>query len=205
MEFLISLFPATILGWAVQLIISIAVTYVMYSIGEYIAHRFFMHQGVPNAVYTYLPGLKQFLYEHRVLHHQKYYKQFDHEPDEHGRDINLVIGTTQIIVAIFLFVPYFILTTMYISIIPTIVLILAAVLHTVTWNTIHTEMHQPKYPFWSRWNIYKYLARHHYLHHQNTHNNFNVVVPGVDLVLGTLAYSTKKDEEEIERLRYSAK
>jgi sterol desaturase/sphingolipid hydroxylase (fatty acid hydroxylase superfamily) len=54
-------------------------------------------------------------------------------------------------------------------------------------------MHKPERRFFSEWPIYKFLARHHYLHHKYPNKNFNVVLPLADYVLGTSIRATRSD------------
>jgi len=57
-------------------------------------------------------------------------------------------------------------------------------LHHWLWNKIHLEMHKPELSIFSTRPIYKFLARHHWLHHRYRDKNFNVVFPFADYVLG---------------------
>ena len=61
------------------------------------------------------------------------------------------------------------------------------------WNKIHMEMHKPEDRFFTRWSVYKFLARHRYLHHRYSNKNFNVVFLLADYVLGTNARANEAD------------
>jgi hypothetical protein len=69
--------------------------------------------------------------------------------------------------------------------------------HHWIWNNIHLEMHKPTRSFFSTWPAYKFLARHHYLHHRYQDKNFNVVFPFADYVLRTNAHASKTDLDEM--------
>ena len=51
---------------------------------------------------------------------------------------------------------------------------LVVALHHTIWNQIHLEMHQPTKRFFANWSLYKFCARHHFLHHRYPDKNFNV-------------------------------
>jgi hypothetical protein len=161
-----------------------------------------MHQGLPRWVYKVVPPLETLVYEHRKLHHQKYYHRFDHEDDPYGKEVNLRLGWEHTLLAVAFFVPYLFVTTIYLSLVPVIVIIICAEVHAVLWNMIHVEMHQPKHPWWSRSGIYRFLGRHHYLHHQDTHTGFNIVFPFFDYVMGTFYSPSDEQKTELKRLGF---
>ncbi len=180
MEFVASLFPSTAGGWVIQIVGSIIASYVLISFGEYMFHRYLMHQGLPEGVYRLLPFLRPMLYEHRALHHGKYYKQFNYEPDPYGKEVNLHLGVKHTLMAGLLYVPYFVLTIIFVSLIPTIVACLIAALHNIGWNVVHPEMHNPQGRSFAKWRMFQFLARNHFLHHKHTRTNFNIVFPFMD-------------------------
>lgn len=69
------------------------------------------------------------------------------------------------------------------------------VFHHWAWNKIHLEMHKPEQRGFSKWPIYKFLARYHWMHHKYPDKNFNVVFPFADYVLGTHAWATAEDRQ----------
>ena len=197
------LLPLTASGWVVQVLLSSIAALVLISLAEYVFHRYLMHQGLPERVYRAVPPLKRLLYAHRDLHHKTYYQQFDYEPDPVGRETNLRIALWHSALGAALFIPYFVLTTWYLSLVPTLVFCAVAIAENLIWNTVHREMHQPQRPFWARSWAYRYLAQHHYLHHKNTRANFNIVLPGADVVFGTRSYAGEEDRAELERLGFT--
>ena len=56
-------------------------------------------------------------------------------------------------------------------------------------------MHQPKQRFFANWAAYKFVARHHFLHHKYPDKNFNVAFPVGDFLCGTIAHPTEADWE----------
>lgn len=197
MYFFEALFPLTALGWTVQIIVSIIATYILLSFAEYLIHRFLMHEGLPQSVGRYFPFLAVMVHDHRTLHHETYYQQFDYEPDHYGRDVNLILGWHHTAIVGLFFLPLFLTITWFVSLVPMLVFYIGLSLHTVVWNAIHTEMHQPKHPFWSKWGVYAFLKNYHYQHHQNPHSYFNIVCPLMDSIFGTEA-SRKDTAQEIQ-------
>src|SRR5205085_2528136 len=65
------------------------------------------------------------------------------------------------------------------------VFVAAFIFHHWAWNKIQLEMHKPEQRIFSTWPVYKFLARHHCLHHRHLNRNFNVVFPLADYGLGT--------------------
>ena len=55
------------------------------------------------------------------------------------------------------------------------------------------EMHQPKQRFFAKWAAYKFVARHHFLHHRYPDKNFNVAFPVGDWLFGTVAKVSDDD------------
>lgn len=201
-ELLNALLPNTAQEWLLQIIISSIVSLIVISFMEYMIHRYLMHEGLPEWFYKLLPVLKNFMYQHRVLHHSVYYKQFDHEPDPVGRDLNIKIELWQSAIIGLLVLPVLVIIAWLLSAVPVLIFVAFALAHNLTWNLIHSEMHKPKHAFWTRWGIYKFLAQHHYMHHQDTHSNFNITVPLADFVLATHAKANSIHMKEITRLGY---
>lgn len=201
MSWVLTLFPTTPFEWGVQIVLSIAASYFIFSFAEYVFHRFLMHQGLPPWGYKLLPFLLRIRDNHRA-HHNLYYKQFDYEPDPVGYELNLRFGADSFALEVLFFVPLMLLSAYYISIVPAIVFVCTAALHNHLWNTIHVAMHHAEHPYWTRWAIYKYLARNHYLHHQDTRTRFNIVCPFADMVLGSWHDANDAEKREIERLGF---
>jgi hypothetical protein len=56
---------------------------------------------------------------------------------------------------------------------------------------LHFCMHKPEGRFFENWAAFKFINRHHTIHHKYMHRNLNVVFPLADLVLGTLILRPK--------------
>lgn len=160
---------------------------VFMSFVEHAIHRRLMHRS--NFLSKRFASYEKIFREHAILHHGTYYKEFDHEPDDYGRDLNLHLSLGSGIVRT---MPFWLLLAL-VSIPGSVAFVSVLCIHHLTWNLIHEEMHKPKNSFFSNWPLYKFLARHHYLHHKYPGKNFNVVIPFADYVMGTHIRATAED------------
>jgi sterol desaturase/sphingolipid hydroxylase (fatty acid hydroxylase superfamily) len=155
------------------------------SVLEWLLHRYVMHKPLGKFDYPFRA--------HAIIHHGKFkadktYTLVTH-PDDGGTipmawwngPVLIFIGT---IPTIF---PSYILGETFsgiwlLSMIP----VLAVSLYYGTYEYIHWCMHSPRDRFVERLGIYKSLNAHHLLHHRYPRKNFNVVLPIVDFLFGTL-------------------
>ena len=205
MDAFFHLFPTTLAGWLIELVVSLVVSLAAVSFGELLYHAFFMHQRLlPTWSYRVFPGLERTVYEHQDLHHNTYFAQFNYEPSEVGRRINMYIRHHTTWSGIIVMTPVFLVGgLLFGTLVPAIVFPICMLLHQCAWNILHPEMHNPKRPAWTKWTIYKYLARYHYLHHylhkKGIGMNFNIVLPGADFVFGRSARVL--DEQNIKEIQ----
>jgi hypothetical protein len=159
------------------------------SLLEHQVHRRLMHRK------TFLGKrfdfLKRAFEHHAVLHHGHYFKVFHDEPVPKGEDRGLRLNMGEGFVEA-LPVSLLIATFSYMG---AILFPFVVCGHHYIWNQIHLEMHKPEGRYFSKWRIYKFLARHHYLHHRYPDRNFNVVLPIADYALSTNAHATEADKE----------
>ena len=59
-------------------------------------------------------------------------------------------------------------------------------LYYLGYEGFHNLMHRPRLPFIERSRWFRFLERHHRIHHVHMDRNLNVLLPLADLVLGTL-------------------
>lgn len=146
-----------------------------------------------------LPRFSKTFTAHAIIHHRDHYgKVFCDEPVPPGEDkeIRLTVRKAPLKA---LPVALIIAT---VSVPGALMLIAVVTLHHWIWNQIHLEMHKPQQKGFSRWPIYKFLARYHWLHHKYQNKNFNVVFPFADYILGTNARATEADRAEMTRLGF---
>lgn len=120
---------------------------------------------------------------HAIFHHKHYSEIFSDEPVPDGEDKEIRLTTRKAPMKALPFAAIISLVSWQCG----LVFIGVVVFHHWAWNKIHLEMHKPEQRGFSRWPIYQFLARYHWLHHRYPNKNFNVVFPFADYVLGTCA------------------
>ncbi len=160
---------------------------VLMSFLEHQIHKHIMHR--KHFLSKYFKAVKKVFDSHAILHHGHYYNIFTDEraTDRKDRGINLSMleGFLEAL-------PFSALFAI-VSLPAAIMFELVVLFHHFIWNQIHMEMHKNESRFFSHWPVYKFLARHHYLHHRHPDKNFNVVLPLADYVLGSNVHPTKAD------------
>ena len=191
--------PHSISGYGIEIILGLSTAMIFGSFFEYFVHKHVMHRGLPllkNKRY-----FDQQYNSHAVLHHGTYYKEFDHEEDPIGKEESIIFTKDEIIAFQLGMLPLIILLGWFFPVLA-ICFPLVALLHNNMWNIIHREMHQPKKPQWSHSALYRFFARHHFLHHRHTNTNYNVVFPFADYILKTCAVATDEDKDIMVSLGY---
>ncbi len=185
-----------------NIIFWILLSYLLISLFENLVHRFFMHKkSFLKSVYRIAPYLLEVFESHAVRHHSIWYREFDYEPDPLGRQENLKVLFIDVL-AMLLLTSVIWVFLLWFNLLSGIIFISVFFIHRFLWNTIHTQMHIPEDVIFRNWKIYRFLARHHFLHHQDTRINFNVVAPLADSLLGTVGKPRLKDIREMLRLGY---
>jgi hypothetical protein len=167
---------------------------VLMSFIEHQVHRRFMHR--LNPLNKQIKALKKVFEHHAVLHHGYYHKIFSDEPVPPGQDRGLRLSLKEGLIEA---VPFSAVIAFF-SVPGALIFFVVVLLHHFLWNKIHVEMHKPQDRFFSNWPVYKFLARHHYLHHRYPDKNFNVVLPIADYVLGTNARPNSADWQGMREL-----
>lgn len=196
-------FPSDLVGWTIEIAIGFVLVYFFGSLFEWCVHRYVMHTDL---FVRFFPSVRKLsddriFHKHAVLHHGTYYHAFDREDDPIGREISIVFTIDDTARVLAGFVPVAFVIAL-VSPVIAVIFVLTPIVHNQLWNLMHREMHQPRHPWWSRTVVYRFLARHHFLHHAHTGTNFNVVLPLADHFLGTLAVATASDRAEMERLGF---
>lgn len=177
-------------------------SYLYISIGEHHIHKFLMHRkSLPERFYQASSYILATFEAHAVRHHARWYKAFDYEPDQLGREENLNIPmkeTILLLVSAFpLWAPIFLFSTYGGSI-----FLLTALAHNRLWGIFHRQMHIPQDVFYKDWGGFRFLAINHFMHHQDTRRNYNVVFPFADFLFRTKARPARADIRELLRLGY---
>jgi hypothetical protein len=140
---------------------------------------------------------KDLFLRHARDHHGIYYKCFNYEEDEVGRNFALLVDPRVTIGQVVLFaVPLFFLdhiTGIYLGI--------WIVVHNWLYNAVHQEMHVAKGRWFRQTWSFRWLEHYHFLHHQHPHHNYNAAFPLWDWVMGTRAVETETDRKVLALLR----
>jgi sterol desaturase/sphingolipid hydroxylase (fatty acid hydroxylase superfamily) len=179
------MFILQIIGWFIA-------SCILMSFIEHQVHSRLMHR--KNFLSERTASFKRTFEAHANVHHKHYTKIFSDEPVARGADeeirMNPFKGMLRAIpIALLLSVVSWQFAIIFVAVVG---------LHHAIWNMIHLEMHKPEQRYFSSWPVYKFLARHHCLHHLHQNKNFNVVFPFADYVLGT---NVKPDERDLKALR----
>jgi hypothetical protein len=174
------MFILQIIGWFVF-------SAVLVSFIEHQVHSHLMHK--PNFLSRRTAAFKKTFEAHAIFHHQHYSKIFSDEPVPSGEDKEIRMTVYKAPIKT---LPITLLIAL-VSWQGALCFVATVLFHHWVWNKIHLEMHKPEDRGFSHWPIYKFLARHHWLHHKYPYKNFNVVFPFADYVLGTNVRCTEAD------------
>ncbi len=180
------------IGWFVVMVIFMSMV-------EHQVHCKLMHKMPKLNFLRNLSARKRIFTSHAVEHHSQYRKDFHDDPLPPGEDrgirLNVMEGLLESLpLSLLLWLASF-LTGYQTFLIGAIVWPGVVFLHHTIWNQIHLEMHQPKQRFFANWQAYKFVARHHFLHHRYPDKNFNVAFPVGDFLCGTIARPSAADWE----------
>lgn len=177
--------------------LSLILSIVIISFIEYFVHRWIMHRRrLPDFVYRCIPFLNKTYEQHNFLHHRKYYEEFNYEPDPYGRDIDIELDVRLgAFLAFIVCIPIWFISSTF-----AIVFFFTLIAHHLIWNVVHSEMHRPKYTWFSNTRIYKFLAKYHWMHHTYPGKNYNVVFPFADYVMGAYIKPNDRDNAEMRKI-----
>lgn len=168
---------------------------VLGSLGEWLVHRYFMHKRWPSFLNT--PYVL-----HHVAHHWHHYT-----PDRYLHDGPIkyhpiadpysvcatnrgrfLVAASQIVFylsfgIVFLFVPMWALTSNPVFVASFVATILALCF---LFLRVHDVIHHPADRWMERQRWFRFLNRHHYVHHIDTGANTNFLLPLCDGLFGTL-------------------
>lgn len=172
----------SIAGWFVVMV-------VVMSIIEHQVHCRLMHKMPRWALLRNFSVRKRIFTSHAVEHHSQYRQHFHDDPSPAGEDRGIRLNVAEGLIES---LPLS-LGLVFFSVTGAIMFPVVVLIHHTIWNQIHLEMHKPTKRFFSNWAAYKYVARHHYLHHRYPDKNFNVAFPIGDWLFGTVAKPTEAD------------
>jgi hypothetical protein len=166
---------------------------ILMSFVEHFVHRKLMHQ--KNILSAHTASFRRIFEAHALVHHKHYSRIFSDDPVPPGEDkeIRLTVRKAPIKA-----IPVAAMIAL-VSWQGAAVFVAVMTFHHWVWNKIHLEMHKPEQKPFSTWPVYKFLARHHWLHHKYPHRNFNVVLPFADYVLGTSVRAYETDLQYLDQ------
>jgi hypothetical protein len=182
----------TVIGWFGALVL-------LMSLVEHQIHCRLMHKKPRNFLLKKLAARQRMFTSHAVEHHTQYRKSFHDEPLPPGEDrgirLNVWEGLVESLPLSLSFVLASFITGFSSFLIGAAIWPMVVLLHHTIWNQIHLEMHKPEGRFFRNWSAYKFVARHHFLHHRYPDKNFNVAFPLGDFLCGTIARPSPDDWE----------
>lgn len=173
-------FVLEVVGWVV-------VSCILVSFIEHQVHRWLMHRR--NFLSARTASFKRMFEAHALVHHRHYTAIFSDEPVAPGEDREIRLTVRKAPIKAIPFAAVIALVSWQ----GAVVFVGVMIFHHWAWNKLHLEMHKPEQRVFSTWRVYKFLARHHCLHHRHMDRNFNVVFPLADYVLGTRARASAGD------------
>jgi len=190
-----------IVGWFVAMVI-------LMSLVEHQVHCRLMHKKPRFFPFRDLRARKRMFTSHAVEHHRQYRQHFHDDPVPAGEDRGIRLNVAEGLIEC-LPVPLALVGISYVAdvrfpLIGAAIFPMVVALHHLIWNQVHLEMHKPENRFFAQWRIYKFMARHHFLHHRHPDKNFNVAFPIGDWIFGTVARADEDDEETMRQERIAA-
>lgn len=168
--------------------VALACTFIYGSFFEWTLHRNVMHK---KTWISYPFKL------HAMLHH----KLFLHDETFHAQNEEMKGHVT--------FVPrdYILLLLVNTPVFLTVELVLqlpiaagawtACLLYLLAFDGLHWAFHVPNGRFFENWGPYRWIKRHHLLHHRYQNRNLNVVFPLADFVFRTRVSGFRKPEDAL--------
>ena len=168
---------------SIVLPIAVCIAIVQTSLFEWVYHRYWLHR-------PWLPP--QMFTAHTLVHHQlcKHEDTFHVTEEEQEEALTFQWWGGPVLVAIILS-PWLLLAVFErVSGIPWWPMVgamaVVAFLYYFAYEGFHYLMHKPSIPWIERTAMFRFMKKHHQLHHVYMGKNFNVVLPLADLLLGTL-------------------
>lgn len=203
---LISKFPENAFTTVFKVILGFVFVFIAASPYEWLVHRYVYHRVV-------IPILKPIYRVHHLSHHYVYFPTWRYVTGGKARRISLfsknntetyenIFGNALVFSMHYLF--YFVLAIALIMI-PSWLLIhdhiflygqvAGSLVVSNLFITVHDSIHRPgSHPYMESTFWFKFLDRHHYIHHVDTEANVNFLLPLSDWLFGTLRLSLTPEE-----------
>jgi len=170
---------------ALAFVVGVAVTLVQGSLFEWVYHRYWLHRPwLPPHMFT----------AHTLVHHQlcKHDDTFHVHDEEQEEALTFQWWAGPVLVAINA-LPWFGVWALMQDTVPFAIgagfvsgFVVTMTLYYFAYEGFHFLMHKPSIAWIERSRVFRFLEKHHRIHHAHMGRNFNVVLPLADLFLGTL-------------------
>ena len=172
------------MGLLSGVVLGFFVAIVQGSLFEWAFHRYWLHR-------PWLP--KDCFTQHTLIHHQlcKFEDTFHVVEEEQHEALTFMWWGGPVLIAINL-APWAILSAVlhawgvslpYLPFLITFASVLA--IYYAGYEGLHYLMHKPTFPFVENSRFFRFIKRHHRIHHVHMNRNLNVLLPLADLMLGT--------------------
>lgn len=184
----------------ITLIFNILIIYLLLSFNEWYIHKNLMHDNDKNFFINlidkiYFHFYRDDLRKDHINHHK--YNNHDGTIDD---DLGTIFSPTyKFFLPLILFIQYYVVIKIffnfsnnsYLKIL--FILFIIAYIYEILWNKFHLKFHRwentyNKDGFIENNFYYKYLEKYHMIHHFNKANNkvnYNIILPGMDYIMGT--------------------
>ena len=170
---------------AIAILAGCSVSVIQSSFFEWAFHRYWLHRPwLPKGCFT----------THTLIHHQlcKFDDTFEVVEEEQEEALHFQWWGGPILIAINV-IPWAVLSWALAASGVSFPYVAFLIAHAATiavyyagYESIHYFMHKPRLDFIERAGWFKFLKRHHRIHHVYMNRNLNVLIPLADLILGTL-------------------
>ena len=176
------------MNWIIALA-AVPFAIVQASLFEWAFHRYWLHR-------PWLP--KECFTSHTLVHHQlcKYDDTFHVEEEEQHEALTFAWWGGPILVAIN-WIPWVLVSWVLAATgtmpwnLPMLIAVPATIgLYYVGYEGLHYLMHKPTIGWIERSPYFRFIERHHRIHHFRMDRNLNVLIPIADFLLGTLVTET---------------
>jgi len=156
---------------------------------EWTLHRFVMHRPAPLVRYPYEL--------HTLLHHRIFRADETYHAQNQEMLDHVTFTPRDYLILLLVNLPLFLAIELTTGFPLALSGSVAVLMYLGTFDALHWAFHVPKGRFFEKLGAYRWLKRHHLIHHRHHDRNLNVVLPIADLVLFTLTTRERVTAGEI--------
>jgi hypothetical protein len=175
------------LSWCLWNLLALVAVVPYHSIFEWSFHRWVMHKRLR---WFKLP------YElHAVTHHGLFGADHTYHAQDENMRSHITFEARDYIFLTLLNLPVYVGVELLTSKPILVGCVLSCLFYLQAFNSIHWRMHVPSDTWFQRSWVFKFLKRHHLLHHEHNFSNLNVVCPLGDFLFRTLVTKPRNPEK----------